>query len=58
MKLITFPSVGFPKICWTVKHIFVPFLIPVEKKNGHKTKFEIEEEHTKLQIARKLPLFL
>ena len=33
----------------------VPFLVPVDKKN-HRTKFEIEEENTKLQIARKLPL--
>ena len=33
----------------------VPVLVPVDKKN-HRTKFEIEEENTKLQIARKLPL--
>ena len=33
----------------------VPFLVPVDKKIN-KTKFEIEEKNTKLQMARKLPL--
>ena len=33
----------------------VPFLVPVDKKI-HKTKFEIEEQNTELQMARKLPL--
>ena len=33
----------------------MPFLVPVDKII-HMTKFEIEEENTKLQIARKLPL--
>ena len=36
-------------------NIFVPFLVPVDKKI-HSTKFEIEEENTKLPIARKPPL--
>ena len=37
-------------------NIFVPFLVPVDKKKIHKSKFEIDEENTKLQIVRKLPL--
>ena len=36
-------------------YIFLPFRVPVYEK-VHKTAFEIEEEDTKLQIARKLPL--
>ena len=36
-------------------NMFVPFLVPIDEKNL-RTKFEIEEENTKLQIARKLPL--
>ena len=36
-------------------NMFVPFLVPIDEKNL-RTKFEIEEEITKLQIARKLPL--
>ena len=32
------------------------FLVPVDGKNS-RTKFEIEKENTKLQIARKLPLY-
>ena len=36
-------------------NIFVPSLVLVDKKIK-KTKFEVEEENTKLQIARKLPL--
>ena len=35
--------------------MFVPFLVPIDEKNL-RTKFEIEEENTKLQIPRKLPL--
>ena len=34
----------------------VPFLVPVDKKKNHRIKFEMEEENTNLQIARKLPL--
>ena len=38
-------------------NICVPFLVSVNKKKKiHKTKFEIEEENTKLQIACKLPM--
>ena len=36
-------------------YIFLPFRVPVYEK-VHKAAFEIEEEDTKLQIARKLPL--
>ena len=36
-------------------YIFLPFRVPVYEK-VRKKAFEIEEEDTKLQIARKLPL--
>ena len=49
-----FPSVEFPKICWTIKHICA--LPSALIKKIHKDQFEIDEENTKLQIARKLPL--
>ena len=38
-----------------LRYKFLPFRVPVYEK-VHKTAFEIEEEDTKLQIARKLPL--
>ena len=41
----------FPKICWSVEQICALPSLHVDNK----TKFEIEEENTKLQIARKLP---
>ena len=53
-RFIAFPSVEFPKIYWTVKHICA-LLLPVDKKI-HKTKFEVKEENKNLQIARTLSL--
>ena len=50
VRFIASPSVEFAGPL----NIFVPFLVPTEK--SHKTKFEMEEENTKLQIARKLHL--
>ena len=38
-------------------NIFVSFLLPVDGKKINRTKFEIEEENTKLQIARKPPWY-
>ena len=33
-RFIVFPSVGFPRIRWQL-NIFVPFLVPVDKKNSY-----------------------
>ena len=37
-------------------NVFVPFLVPVNKKKNSEDQICVEEENTKLQKARKLPL--
>ena len=44
----------FPRFAGALNK-FVPFLHCMLITKNQKTKFEIEEENTKLQIARKLP---
>ena len=54
VRFVAFPSVEFPKICWTVKHICA---LPDDwwVKKFKKTKFEIEEENTTLQKREETP---
>ena len=44
----------FPKICWSVEQICALPSLHVDNKKSE-DQFEIEEENTKFQIARKLP---
>ena len=54
-RFIVFLLVDFLRFAGLL-NICVPFLVSVNKNKIHKTKFEIEEENTKLQIACKLPM--
>ena len=53
--LLRFLQLNFLRFAGSL-NIFVPFIVPVDKSNSYGTKFEMEEENTKRQIARRLPL--
>ena len=42
--------------CASIGGISQDFLVPLDKKKVRKAKFEITEENTKLQVAKKHPL--
>ena len=57
VRFIMFPLVEFPKICWTVK-LICALSSAFWLKKIHKTKFEIEEEKIKSQIAKNWTAFV